>query len=110
MPVAMLLAALALVPQPTEVVEREGFCDKTESVVFTTDSAIPAEGYKLKITADGITVASSDAAGAFYAKVTLGQLGGIPSIRAWRSPMFRATAGEASTLTTAVISSARSRC
>ena len=74
MPVAMLLAALALVPQPTEVVEREGFCDKTESVVFTTDSAIPAEGYKLKITADGITVASSDAAGAFYAKVTLGQL------------------------------------
>ena len=74
MPAAMLLAALALVPQPTEVVEKEGFCEKPDSIVVSSDASIPAEGYKLKITTDGITIASSDDAGAFYAKVTLGQL------------------------------------
>ena len=74
MPAAMLLAALALVPQPTEVVEKEGFCEKPDSIVVSSDASIPAEGYRLKITTDGITIASSDDAGAFYAKVTLGQL------------------------------------
>ena len=68
-----LLAALAIVPQPVELIEKGGFCEKTE-VVYTTDASLPAEGYSLSVTADGIKVASADKAGAFYAGQTLKQL------------------------------------
>ena len=69
----LLLAAIAIVPQPTELIEKEGFCEKPE-VVYTTDASIPAEGYALSVTPDGIKVASADKSGAFYAGETLKQL------------------------------------
>lgn len=41
------------------------------TIKFFKDNKIPAEGYKLKISPDGITVAASDENGAFYGAVTL---------------------------------------
>ena len=67
------LAALALVPQPQTLVEKGGTTSVT-SVTETTDAKIPAEGYRLSVGAEGVTVASSGAAGAFYARQTLEQL------------------------------------
>ena len=37
-------------------------------------ASIPPEGYELSITKDGVTIRSSDDAGAFYARMTLAQL------------------------------------
>ena len=60
-------------PQPAKLVETGG-TTKNAEIRYVTDSAVPAEGYRLKVAADGITVTSSDAAGRFYAGVTLAQL------------------------------------
>ncbi len=68
-----ILAAIALVPQPTSLVEGQGVCTQAE-VRYETDATIPAEGYRLKITPEGITVASSTEHGKYYAGVTLDQL------------------------------------
>ncbi|MBQ3096582.1 MAG: beta-N-acetylhexosaminidase [Kiritimatiellae bacterium] len=38
------------------------------------DASLPPEGYRLVVATNGITIASADAAGAFYAKQTLRQL------------------------------------
>ena len=73
MNIALILAAVALVPQPAKLVETGGTTSNA-AIRYVTDSAVPAEGYRLKVAADGITVTSSDAAGAFYAKMTLAQL------------------------------------
>ena len=73
MNIALILAAVALVPQPAKLVENGGMTKNAE-IRYVTDSAVPAEGYRLKVAADGITVTSSDAAGRFYAGVTLAQL------------------------------------
>jgi len=69
----VFLAALALVPQPTKLVEKPGVCTQT-AIREVTDPAVPAEGYRLSVRPDGITVTSSTAAGRFYAGVTLDQL------------------------------------
>ena len=67
--------ALALVPAPKEQVWREGTCAYVEADVrYVRDAALPPEGYRLDITTGGVTVASADDAGAFYARKTLGQL------------------------------------
>ena len=73
MNIGLLIMAVALVPQPQKVTELGG---ETANMAVTrvTDAALPAEGYRLKVTPDGVTVASSDAAGAFYAEQTLEQL------------------------------------
>ena len=73
MNISVVLAALALVPQPQKVVELEGSTDKV-TVTEVTDKSVPAEGYRLTVAADGVKIASSDAAGAFYARQTLKQL------------------------------------
>ena len=73
MNISPILAAVALVPQPAKLVETGG-TTKNAEIRYVTDSAVPAEGYRLKVAADGITVTSSDAAGRFYAGVTLAQL------------------------------------
>lgn len=44
------------------------------NVVFTTDSSIPAEGYKLNVAADRIDIKAADTPGFFYALQTLRQL------------------------------------
>ena len=68
-----LLALIALVPQPQKVVESGGVTTNVQ-VTVRTDASIPAEGYRLKVAADGVIVWSSDEAGAFYARETLKQL------------------------------------
>lgn len=90
-----LLAAINVVPVPNKVVEKEGSLADWQhaSVVSVTDSSIPAEGYKLKVGEDGITIASSDSAGAFYAQQTLIQLadanGALPFVEIEDSPRFK---------------------
>ena len=67
--------ALALVPAPRELAWREGTCAVAEQDVrYVRDAALPPEGYRLEITTSGVTVASADDAGAFYARKTLKQL------------------------------------
>ncbi len=44
---------------------------KNGSIKFVKDEKLPSEGYKLKITTDGIIISSSDEKGAFYGAVTL---------------------------------------
>ena len=73
--VTFLLAAV-LIPQPVEFVELPGVCRQTE-VTDRSDASVPAEGYRLEVTTNGIVVISSDAAGAFYARQTLAQLAEI---------------------------------
>ena len=73
MSISIVLAALALVPQPQKVVEKGGTASNVK-VTNVTDATIPSEGYRIKVAADGVTVWSSDAAGAFYAQETLKQL------------------------------------
>lgn len=43
-------------------------------VRFSTDTSLPTEGYVLSVTTQGVSVAHADAAGAFYALVTLRQM------------------------------------
>ena len=70
----VVVAALALVPQPQKLLETGGVSSAT-NVVYETDRGIAAEGYRLAVTKDRIVIASSDDAGAFYARQTLRQLG-----------------------------------
>lgn len=72
---SLIAASLALVPWPHEVEVRAGSIPQTSPVVVVADATIPAEGYVLDISPTGaVTIACSDAAGAFYARQTLGQL------------------------------------
>ena len=73
MNLCMVLAVIALVPQPQKLVEKNG---ETTSCKVTklTDAKIAPEGYRLKTSPEGVTIWSSDAAGAFYAEETLKQL------------------------------------
>ncbi|HNX03938.1 MAG TPA: beta-N-acetylhexosaminidase [Opitutales bacterium] len=64
----------ALVPMPREIEWKAGKCPCDAAVREVRDERIPAEGYRLEVSADGIAVASSDSAGAFYARQTLRQL------------------------------------
>lgn len=70
----VVVAALALVPQPQKLLETGGVSSAT-NVVYEIDRGIAAEGYRLAVTKDRIVIASSDDAGAFYARQTLRQLG-----------------------------------
>ena len=92
MNMSFALAALALVPQPQKVVEKGGTTDKV-AVTKVADATIAPEGYRLKVTADGVTVWSSDAAGAFYAQETLRQLKGpkgeLPLVEIEDAPRYR---------------------
>ena len=92
--------AIALVPAPREQAWREGTCAFVEKDIrYVRDAALPPEGYRLDITPDGVTVASADDAGAFYARKTLKQLAGsgasgtpspsIPCGTVTDSPAFR---------------------
>lgn len=94
-------AQIDVVPRPMEVVEKEGAFkvpgSKTLASVirYARDASIPAEGYRLVVTHDGVTVAASDGAGAFYAAETLRQLarsegGGtaVPCVEISDAPRF----------------------
>ena len=83
-------AAVSLIPAPRELKELPGFFDSakgfdTVPVALVTDKTLPKEGYTLKVASDGITVRSSDPAGAFYARQTLLQLA-QKTKKGWRYP------------------------
>ena len=95
-------AAVNVIPMPNKVVELGGtyVCDRgslKSHISFTKDAAIPEEGYRLAVGKDGIKVASSDEAGAFYAVETIKQLatsveGGklsIPTVEIEDAPRFK---------------------
>ena len=71
---AAVLASIVLVPQPTRLVEGTGSYPTGAIVRAVADATVPAEGYRLSVRPDGIVIASSDAAGRFYAEQTLEQL------------------------------------
>ena len=52
-----------------------------------TDLAISSEGYRLTVTTNGVTITSSDAAGAFYARETLKQLATVDGNGVRRLPL-----------------------
>ena len=83
----MLAVTVALVPAPKEQVWRDGTCAVAEANVrYVRDAALPPEGYRLEITTGGVTVASADDAGAFYARKTLKQLTNDNRSRGTRDP------------------------
>lgn len=67
--------AFGLVPSPHKLTIAGGTLRVPElEVRCSRDATLPAEGYRLRVSADGIDVASSDGAGAFWARQTLKQL------------------------------------
>ena len=64
----------AIIPAPQEISWRVGECRLTGEPKLKTVANIPPEGYELSVRPDGVTIRSSDAAGAFYAKMTLAQI------------------------------------
>ena len=98
--VSGVYAAPAIMPAPRKLVEKEGVftCKGSAAKVaaFETDSSIPKEGYRISVTASGIKITSSDAAGRFYALETLKQLesqakGGtkVPCVEIEDSPRYQ---------------------
>ena len=80
---------LSLVPKPGRVVLTGGVTTRT-NITFVTDAGLPSEGYRLVVTKEGVTVASRDEAGAFYARQTLKQLGSpLPCVTIEDAPAFR---------------------
>jgi len=72
---AFAAAVLAndVIPAPQKYAAGEGY-NTNGAIERVTDAAIGAEGYRLSVTPGKIVVASSDAAGAFYAEQTLAQM------------------------------------
>ena len=68
------MAALVLVPAPQKMSVTDGEFTTNLTVTYARDAKIPAEGYRLKVMADGIRVWCSDDAGRFYAGETLKQI------------------------------------
>lgn len=92
--------ALTVVPQPSQLSLHGGWYsvdsaafrrDPSAFITLVTDSSIPAEGYRLEVDRRGISVASSDERGAFYAQQTLLQMlscKGIPCGSISDAPRF----------------------
>ena len=76
---------------PHEIEMLSGVCRADAPVEIRRDASIPAEGYRLSISPGAIKIASSDAAGEFYAKTTLEQLRGkdIPCCEITDAPRYR---------------------
>ncbi len=72
----MLSFAVVLVPQPRELFRTDGVFsgDPQTAAIVREDASVPPEGYRLEVTPSSVTIVSSDAAGAFYARETLKQL------------------------------------
>ncbi|MDE6125670.1 MAG: beta-N-acetylhexosaminidase, partial [Muribaculaceae bacterium] len=70
-----------------------GTASKGASVVLSADASIPAEGYAIGVTPDGISVKASAPAGFYYAAQTLAQMvrqnpDGLPAVEIADSPRF----------------------
>ena len=95
--VQMLSLAVVLVPQPRELSCADGVFrgDPQAAAVVRNDASVPPEGYRLDVTPSSVTIVSSDAAGAFYARETLKQLAvaegpttNCPCVRIVDSPKY----------------------
>ena len=62
---AVVIASLALVPQPRNVVELGGYTASTAKT-FRVDASLPKEGYRLKVTDAGAEISYADGAGRLY--------------------------------------------
>ena len=65
---------IPIIPAPQKLTRTEGVCELKGEPKVERVETIPAEGYELAITSDGVTIRSSDDAGAFYARMTLAQM------------------------------------
>ena len=71
---------LALVPAPQKMELLDGVytfskgAGATNLVAWAIDQSLPREGYRLRIGADGISIAAADADGEFHARQTLRQI------------------------------------
>ena len=84
----------ALIPKPREMTLTGGTCASEENLKVVRVAGIPAEGYELSVTTNGVTIHASDEAGEFYARQTLSQLkkvtdATIPCCEIKDSPRFR---------------------
>ena len=68
------MTAPSLLPSPRSVTWTGGTCPSNAAVSVTRDAALPAEGYRLSITKDGVELVHADAAGLRHARATLAQL------------------------------------
>lgn len=83
--------AAVVVPAP-KALRLSGDVYSGTNMVYATDASLPAEGYRLSISSDGIHIASSTSAGRFYAEVTLKQLrdrNGVPCAEIEDAPEYR---------------------
>ncbi|PKV96508.1 hexosaminidase [Amycolatopsis echigonensis] len=72
----------ALLPRPVSAEPGPGSCPWPAPVEVRTAWGLPAEGYRLTIAPDGVTLEAADAAGEFYGRQTLRQLAGPDAFRA----------------------------
>ena len=84
----------ALIPKPREMTLTGGTCASEENLKVVRVAGIPAEGYELSVTTNGVTIHASDEAGEFYARQTLSQLKNvtdatIPCCEIKDSPRFK---------------------
>ena len=84
----------ALIPKPREMTLMGGTCASEENLKVVRVAGIPAEGYELSVTTNGVTIHASDEAGEFYAQQTLSQLkkvtdATIPCCEIKDSPRFK---------------------
>ncbi|QIS04409.1 family 20 glycosylhydrolase [Nocardia brasiliensis] len=71
-----------LLPRPVSATSLPGACAWPATVDIRTDTDLPAEGYRLKITPEGVTLTAADQAGQVYGQQTLRQLVGPEAFRA----------------------------
>ncbi|MGW4843278.1 beta-N-acetylhexosaminidase [Nocardia brasiliensis] len=71
-----------LLPRPVSATPLPGTCPWPAAVDIRTDNDLPAEGYRLEITPDGITLTAADHAGRVHGQQTLRQLAGPEALRA----------------------------
>ena len=85
MTIALVAAALTIIPQPADVRPMPGTLPLATPVVTRVDASVAKDGYVLDVNPAGsITITSSTAAGEFYARQTLAQLGGLGGYRCAR--------------------------
>ena len=91
---------ITVVPHPRQMTEMGGFFHAKEvsPALFqaTRDATLPAEGYRLTVSSNGVAVVAADEAGEFYALQTLRQLAepagegvAIPCVKIEDSPAYR---------------------
>ncbi|WP_027927690.1 beta-N-acetylhexosaminidase [Amycolatopsis benzoatilytica] len=71
-----------LLPRPVSATPEPGTCRWPSPVHVRTAADLPAEGYRLRIAPDGVTLDAADSAGEFYGRQTLRQLAGPDAFRA----------------------------